>query len=118
MPWIFDPMACQADIDALDPLLASEVGLSERDDILPFFRDHPNLAAFLGSYNPNVNTYDRLGAEVALFGAFTADFVAGDWSNHAYCFVACPQATRFSARRRMNGNKQSGYIYVRHHAVR
>ncbi len=92
MPWIFDPVACQADLDALDHLLATNVELSERDDILPFFRNHPNLVAFLGSYNPNINTYDRLGAEVTLFGAFTADFVAGDWTNHTYCFVECEDA--------------------------
>ncbi len=79
--------ACQVDLDALDALLAARPELSERDDILPFFRDHPHLTAFLGSYNANLTSYDRLGVEVALFGQFVADVVVGDHTRRAYCFI-------------------------------
>ncbi len=86
-PWRFDPMACRTDLDDFKRFLAAKPELSERGDISPFFRAHPHLSAFLGSYNPNVTTYDRLAVEVGLFGQFAADVVAGDRHNRAYCFV-------------------------------
>jgi len=52
-------MVCRTDLDAFEDLLTAKPELSERDDVLPFFRDHPNLSALLGSYNPNVTAYDR-----------------------------------------------------------
>lgn len=82
-PWQFDPVACRTDLDAFEDLLAAKPELSERDDVLPFFRDHPHLSALLGSYNPNVTAYDRLGVEVGLFGQFAADVVAGDGQSRA-----------------------------------
>lgn len=85
--WRFDPIACRADLAAFEALLNAKSELSEREDILPFFRDHPDLSALLGSYHPNVTTFDRLGIEVGLFGRFTADVVAGDGHTGAYCFV-------------------------------
>jgi hypothetical protein len=86
-PWRFDIEACRSDLDTLDALLTAQAELSEREDILPFFRDHPHLAAFLGSYNANVISYDRLGLEVPLFGQFVADLVVGDRTRRAYCFI-------------------------------
>jgi len=68
----------------LEALLTAKAELSERDDVLPFFAEHPNLCAFLGSYHPNATAYDRLGVEVGLFGRFTADAIAGDASSRAY----------------------------------
>lgn len=86
-PWRFDPVTCLADLDAIEQLLTAHAELSERDDILPFFRAHPQLAASLGSYSLVTKTYDRLGLAVTLFGQFTADLVAGDRRNRAYCLV-------------------------------
>lgn len=86
-PWGFDYQACNADLDAFERLLAARPELAERDDILPFFHDHPNLSALLGSFNPSVTAYDRLGVEVGLFGQFAADVVAGDMGSRAYAFV-------------------------------
>ncbi len=85
--WRFNPLACRADLDEFDRLLTAKTQLSERDDILPFFRAHPHLSVFLRSYHPNVNAYDRLGVEVPLFGEFVADVVAGDRDRQAYCFI-------------------------------
>ncbi len=65
-PWDIDPMACQADLDAFERLLSTKPELSERGDILPFFKAHPHLAALLGSYNLAATTFDRLAVEVRL----------------------------------------------------
>lgn len=86
-PWRFDPLACRGELTAFERLLASSAELGERDDILPFFRAHPQLAAFLGSYHPNLVTADRLGLEVPLFGMFQADAIVGDWTRHAFCLI-------------------------------
>jgi len=86
-PWWIDPAACQVDLDAFARLLSENPELSERDDILPFFKAHPHLAALLGSYNLAATTFDRLAVEVRLSNAFVADVVAGDWSRRAYSFV-------------------------------
>lgn len=95
-PWRFDRLACRADLDAFADLLAAQAELSERDAILPFFREHPHLAALLGSFNPNVVSYDRLGFEVGLFGQFAADVVVGDAEGRAYCFVEFEDGRRNS----------------------
>jgi len=42
--WTFDRAACLANLDAFATLLGVKQRLSERDDILPFFRSHPHLA--------------------------------------------------------------------------
>jgi len=83
-PWIYDGSTVRADLDALDALLASRTDLSERDDLLPFFRAHPHLLVLMGSYNPRLAAYDRLGVEVSLFGQFTADAIVGDSTQRAY----------------------------------
>jgi len=86
-PWQFDPVACQQDLASYERLLASNVELTERDHILPFFRAHPDLTALLGTFHPNIITYDRLAVEVRLSGEFVADAMIGDQANNALCLV-------------------------------
>ena len=83
----FDVERCRAELDQFDALLAANAGLSERDQVLPFFRARPQLTAFLGSYNRNLASYDRLAFEFSLFGGPVADVVVGDGAKQAYCFV-------------------------------
>jgi len=83
----FDPAQCRLDLDALERLLANNPELSERDHILPFFREHPHLSLFLGTYNSGIVTVDQLAFELPLFGQFTADIVVGDWARKRYCFI-------------------------------
>ncbi len=89
--WHVDPAECIADLDAFERLLAAKSEVSERDDILPFFREHPHLAAFLGTYAPTINTVDQVGVEVRLFGQFVTDVVAGNREKKAYCTRTGPQ---------------------------
>ncbi len=85
----FDPVQGRLDLDAFEQLLFQNAELSEREDILPFFRAHPHLALLLGTYNSNIITADRLAFELSLFGQFTADVVVGDWHRKRYCLVEC-----------------------------
>jgi hypothetical protein len=86
-PWHFSRVACQEGLDAFEDMLTAKAALSERDDILPFFRGHPHLAALLASYNVGATTCDCLATEVSLYGESVADLVAGDRRSKAYCFV-------------------------------
>jgi Domain of unknown function (DUF4263) len=83
----FDSRACVAELEEFATLLAAKAEVSEREDILPFFRTHRQLAAFTGSFHPNIVSYDRLGSEVPLFGAFVPDLIVGDWERRAYWLV-------------------------------
>lgn len=88
----FDLDQCRRDLDAFDALLASSPELGEQQDLLPFFRTHPQLSLFLGSYDTNLDSYDRIAYEFDLFGQFTADLVVGDWDAKSYCFVEFEEA--------------------------
>lgn len=103
MPWQLEWQTCAADLVAYRHLLHTKADLSERDDVLPFFRAHADLAALLGTYHPNIESYDRLGIEVRLFGEYVADVVIGDRINNALCFVELEDArptSVFTPRRR------------------
>jgi hypothetical protein len=83
----FEPRICRSQLAELQQLLQSKESLSERDDILPFFRERPHLSAFVASYHPQINRFDRVAFEYDLFGDFTADLVVGDSIKKSYCFV-------------------------------
>lgn len=87
LPLQFDPDQCRGSLDAFAALLATTRELDERAQVLPFFRRHPHLAAFLGSYNPNLTTPDRLAYELSLLGKFTADLVVGDAKTKNFVFI-------------------------------
>lgn len=83
----FDVDQCLKDLADFRTLLSSKTDLSEQLDILPFFRSHPNLSVFLGSFFPNLRTFDRLAFEYQLFGDFACDLVVGDSLTGWYCFI-------------------------------
>jgi Domain of unknown function (DUF4263) len=78
---------CQRELIELKAMLDGSSALKERTDILPFFRTHQHLAALVGSYNPQINQFDRIATEFDLFGDFTCDLVVGDSKSHNFCFV-------------------------------
>lgn len=83
----FEPRSCRSQLAELQQLLQSKPSLSERDDILPFFRKRHHLSAFVASYHTKINRFDRVAFEYDLFGDFTADLVVGDSAKKSYCFV-------------------------------
>jgi hypothetical protein len=89
----FSPSTCAAELDAFDALLGSSDELSERNDILPFFRAHQHLAAFLGMLNPDVDVFDAIAYEYDLFGDFACDLVVGDSQRRAFTLVELEDAT-------------------------
>jgi len=78
---------CRAELDAFDNLLASKTELSERDDILPFFRKNTQLASFISSYVPDIANPDRIATEYDIFGDFACDLAVGDSTSKSFLLV-------------------------------
>jgi len=83
----FSRETCATELKAFKQLLDSKSELAERNDILPFFKNNLHLSAFLGSYNPNISSFDLVAHEYNLFGDFCCDLVVGDSRSHAFAFI-------------------------------
>jgi hypothetical protein len=84
---------CKKELAEFKKLLDGKASLSERDDILPFFKKNRHLASLIGSYNPKINRFDRIATEFNLFGDYSCDLVIGDSASHNFCFVEFEDAT-------------------------
>jgi hypothetical protein len=92
----FDLNLCRNELAEFKALLGSNTDLAEAQHILPFLASHRHLAAFVGSFNPNVHVYDRFAVEYDLFGDFTCDLAIGDSEARAYTLVEFEDAARYS----------------------
>lgn len=90
----------ERELDAFADLLASSDALSERDDLLPFFRAHRQLAALVGASYARVRRADGLAFEYPLFGDYRVDLAVGDRRSGAFCLVEFEDARRGSVFRR------------------
>lgn len=77
----------ESDLLKLEALLhPADKELSERDDILPFFKAHPHLSAFLAHFS-NASLPDRYAHEYKIGGNFACDLLAGDSVENTYAFI-------------------------------
>jgi len=86
-PLDFSFEQCKTEILDLQRLLARKKTLKERDQILPFFKKRLHLSAYVGSYVPEIVTYDRVQHEFDLNGSFKCDLVVGDSARRKYAFI-------------------------------
>ncbi|APW62147.1 Shedu immune nuclease family protein [Paludisphaera borealis] len=98
-----DIAQCKSDLVEFKNLLDGKSALSERKDILPFFKSHKHLAALIGSYNAKINQFDRIGNEFILFGDYSCDLVVGDSASRHFCFVEFEDASPTSVFTRKKG---------------
>lgn len=92
----FDPKACRKELNDLKVHLDSKSELSERKDVLPFFKKREHLASFIGSYFPYIASFDRLAYEYDIFGDFKADLAIGDSESGWYGFIEFEGASETS----------------------
>ncbi len=84
----FDLEQCLRDLAAFRVLLDSKEELEEGTDIKPFFENHHQLSACIGScYGWDVLNCDLLAFQYQLFGDFGCDLVVGDSQRTAYGFI-------------------------------
>lgn len=86
-PHTLDPTKCRAEWNDFSKLLASKQTLSERKDILPFFKNRRDLSLLICNYFPMIKNPDRFAHEYSIDGDFVADLVVGDSSAHKYLLV-------------------------------
>jgi len=94
-PFDFDIRLCSKEISAFEGLL-TKPELKEREEILPFFRENPNLSAFIASYVPDIVRFNQLSYEFGLFGDFKTDIVVGDDKSNSYCLIEFEDASKDS----------------------
>lgn len=88
--------ALSNDLAALEAFLSSQDHLSERRQILPFFKSRPHLCAGLGYANNAAELPDRYATELDLFGDFICDAAAGDSEANAFTLIEFESAEEFS----------------------
>lgn len=82
-----DTANCRLEWNDFDALIKSKAKLSEREDVLPFFKTHLDLSILICNYFPKIKAPDRLAHEYEIYGDFVADLVVGDSSVHRYLLV-------------------------------
>lgn len=93
----FDYALCRKQVEELRAWLAGKEELSERKDVLPFFRDRPQMAVLFGTFNSQrIALVDRIAWEFDIFGDFACDLAVGEWDRGAYCFVEFEDARKDS----------------------
>lgn len=70
-----------------DTLLNTKSILSERTDVLPFFKKRYDLSILMSHYFPKIIKPDCLAHEFPIYGDFIADLIIGDSTNHRYVLV-------------------------------
>ena len=60
----FDIAQCEREVEAFGNLLKKNAKLSERDDILPFFKEHLHVSAFVANNVPTMVNYDRIKRQI------------------------------------------------------
>ncbi|HEX4125022.1 MAG TPA: hypothetical protein VHY37_09885 [Tepidisphaeraceae bacterium] len=85
--YMFDKASLLKEISEFEKLLATKQVLSERDDVLPFFKQRPHLSAFIAVSMTGIQTADRLKQEFKFASKFAADLVIGDSKKSTFFFV-------------------------------
>ena len=83
----FDAKSCRVEWNNFSNLLKSKTKLSERKDVLPFFKKSINLSALICNYFPKITNPDCQAHEFQIYGDFVADLVVGDSSEHRYVLI-------------------------------
>lgn len=83
----FDFTAYERELSEFKTLLDNNPELSESRDILPFFKDRPNLSTQIATLIPQMVNNEKLAYEFDIFGDFAADIAVGDPSSNTFCFI-------------------------------
>ena len=62
----FNTQVCQDELTEFKTLLDIQQDLKEQQDILPFFKTHYHLSAFIGSYISDILDVDLISFEYSL----------------------------------------------------
>ncbi len=83
----FNLARCKKEVDELGKLLRSKAELSEKNDILPFFKSRDQLCAFIGTFGADIGPAPEIAREFSFLGSFSADLLVGNRDNKEYLAV-------------------------------
>ncbi len=83
----FDAQNCRIEWNDFVQLLSQNKTLSERNNILPFFKQHRDLSILICSYFSQIKKPDLFAHEYEIYGDFIADLIIGDSKTHHYLLV-------------------------------
>lgn len=86
-PIALNPGQCRVEIDELGALLRSKKALSEIHDIQPFYKQRPQISAFVGYYMRDIGPATQYAFEFPFYGDFAADLVVGDKATRRFCAI-------------------------------
>jgi hypothetical protein len=89
----FDRAKCRTEWNQFSSLLSSKAELSERNDVLPFFKNRHHLSTLIGSYFPKMAKADCFAHEFEIYGDFIADLIVGDSTEQRYVLVEFEDGT-------------------------
>ena len=102
----FDSVSCLRQVGALEALLSQKETLKEQEDILPFFKQAPDLSLMALGWFPSPDFArlhlgpgqppNVLAHEYDLNGLFIVDLIVGDHEAHKYVLVEFEDAQRDS----------------------
>jgi hypothetical protein len=83
----FDLAKCRKEVEELGQLLKSKSDLSEKNDLLPFFRSRDQLCAFIGTFAPDIGAAPEIAREFSFLGDFAADLLVGNRDSQEYLAI-------------------------------
>jgi hypothetical protein len=83
----FDANNCRKEWNEFVQLLAQNQTLSERNHILPFFKQSRDLSIFIGEFFSKIKKPDVFAHEYEIYRDFIADLVIGDSVTNHYLLV-------------------------------
>lgn len=106
---VFNPTKCKREINALGKLLRSKAELSERDDLLPFFKSRRQLSAFMGTFAADIGPASEIAYEYSFLGDFSADLVVGNRKNKQYLAIEFEEGRRNSIFKTVKGRSTTDW---------
>jgi len=83
----FDFGVYERELSEFKLLLDNNAELSEKDDILPFFKARPNLSSQIATLIPHMVKNEKIAFEFDIYGDFASDIAVGDLSSNTFCFI-------------------------------
>jgi hypothetical protein len=111
----FSPATFRRELDAFTRLLKSKSNLSERDEIIPFFKARKHLTAYIGTLYLNIAVATEVCYEFDIGGNFRADILLGSKADGKFCVVEFEpgqEGALFKKQRRKNPEWSSRFEHA------
>lgn len=102
---VYDAAKVRKELGEFDKLLRSRLSLSERQDLMPFFRKRERLSAFMGTYAFDIGPGTHLAYEFPFLGDFAADIIVGNRDQGEYLVIELEDGTPTSVFTKVKGKQ-------------